>query len=65
MPDSMIGDMLRVQTADVIEASLEMCCSSRGHLIRSASVVRLSRETIASSILLLSRVKQSTSAGYL
>ena len=63
MPDSVTRDMLRVQTADMIEASLEMCCSSRENLIRSESVVLLSRETIATSITLLSRVNHSTLSG--
>jgi hypothetical protein len=62
--DAMRRDILFKQTDDVIEASLEMCCSTRANLARSETIVRLSRQTIASSIALLSRVERTALSGY-
>jgi len=60
MPNPATRDLLRQQTAEMIEASLEMCSTARANLARSEVVVFLTRQTIASSIALLSRVRQST-----
>lgn len=57
MPNSTTRDIIETRTADVIEASIEMCCTTRENLARSETVVLLSRQTIASSIALLSRIK--------
>ena len=62
--DAMRRDILFKQTDDVIEASLEMCCSTRTNLAQSETIVRLSRQTIASSIALLSRVERTALSGY-
>ena len=59
MPNSVTRDILRQRTAEVIEASLEMCSSARENMARSETIVFLTRETIASSIALLSRVKHT------
>ena len=56
MPDPVARDILRRHTAEVIEASLEMCSSARENVARSETIVFLTRQTIASSIALLSRV---------
>ena len=63
--DAMGRDILFKHTDDVIEASLEMCCSTRANLAWSETIVRLSRQTIASSIALLSRVKRGPLSGHL
>lgn len=55
MLDAIARDILRKHTADAIEASLEICCSSRENVSQAETIVRLSRQTIASSIALLSR----------
>ena len=62
--DALRRDVLFKHTDDVIEASLEMCCSTRANLARSETIVRLSRQTIASSIALLSRVERTALSGY-
>ena len=63
--DALRRDVLFKHTDDVIEASLEMCFSTRANLAQSETIVRLSRQTIASSIALLSRVKRAALSGYL
>jgi hypothetical protein len=65
MPDSVARDILRRHTAEVIEASLEMCSSARESVARSEVIVFLSRQTIASSIALLSRMRQVAFSGHL
>jgi hypothetical protein len=64
MPDSFARDILRRHTAEVIEASLEMCSSARENVARSETIVFLTRQTIASSIALLSRVKRADLLGH-
>ena len=61
--DAIKRDILFKHTDDVIEASLEMCCSTRANLARSETIVGLSRQTIASSIALLSRLKRTPLSG--
>ena len=62
--DALRRDVLFKHTDDVIEASLEMCYSTRANLAQSETIVRLSRQTIASSIALLSRVERTALSGY-
>ena len=62
MPNPTTRDVVGTRTADVIEATLEMCCTTRDNLAQSEMVVLLSRQTIASSIALLSRIRGAASS---
>ena len=65
MPDSVARDILWRHTAEVIKASLEICSSARRNVARSETIVLLTRQTIATSIALLSRVNRTALSGYL
>jgi hypothetical protein len=58
MPASSAHEMLLQQAADAIEASEERCDAADTSVARTAEIITLSRETIATSLHRLARINR-------